>query len=267
MFPNAVFFAHRYGQKLKGVEKAPYVMKDFLNKNIQSHFIHERGNIVDNLKSLYNYNSLLLGKRVNIGGDHSMLISTGAHSLIQNKNTKFVHIDAHADINNYKNSESKNFHGMPYSYLTQMDNPSYFPFMKSVPKLPFENIMFIGLRSVDDFEWEVIHDKNIKHFTAEECLNSSTIIEEIMQFCHNQPVHLSFDVDAVDPEYIPSTGTPVKNGLSKSFVKDIIQHTLGNCDVYNFDICELNLSIGTDEDKKKSLKNTLEICENVFQAK
>ena len=109
--------------------------------------------MIKNLKSIYNANKRIIGKRVNIGGDHSITIGTGAYTLNTYKRPKFIWLDAHADINDYENSETKNYHGMPLNYLTGLSKLNNIDFVKQ--KLKFENLLYIGIRDVDDYEKKI----------------------------------------------------------------------------------------------------------------
>ena len=83
---------------------------------------------------------------------------------------------------------------------------------------------------------------------------------KIKNFIKDSPVHLSFDVDSMDPKYIDSTGTLVERGLYTFQTKEVLKEVLKK-NVVNIDICELNLEIG---DEEKSLENTLELWGDVI---
>ena len=109
MFKNVVLFLHKEGQKKIGVDKAPLLIKKNINsKNLYK--IRSMNNIYKNLENLYDNNKSINEPILNIGGDHSMAISTVADSLNKHKNLKLIWIDAHCDINTYQSSITKNFH-------------------------------------------------------------------------------------------------------------------------------------------------------------
>ena len=76
-----------------------------------------------------------------------MAISTVDSSLNKYKDLKVIWIDAHPDINSFKSSKTKNFHGMPLSFLTGMDYNPKFNFIKNI--LPIKNILYIGIRKIN----------------------------------------------------------------------------------------------------------------------
>ena len=98
-----------------------------------------------------------------IGGDHSIAIGTVAGSLdYYKKDLTTIWVDAHADINTYESSLTKNVHGMPLSFLTGMDR-SFINMGNNT--LSTDNLLYYGLRDVDDFEQEVINKHNIQYMT------------------------------------------------------------------------------------------------------
>lgn len=256
MFRHAVFFQHGLGQRALGVEKTPKILSNYFVKHIDKHYVKNHGSIIQNMKALYLYNKSIEGKRINVGGDHSMTIATGAYSLNKYNNTKFIWIDAHADINTIESSETGNFHGMPLSFLSRHTN--MFGFIKN--KLRYDNLLYIGLRDVDDYENNVIEKYKIPVIKSGTCNNNlNSVCDTLKQFCSNSPVHVSFDVDSVDPVYIPSTGTTVRKGLKNTTATNLLKYINENLDVINMDVCELNLDIGTKVQRNVSLENTLSI--------
>jgi arginase len=209
-----------------------------------------------NINDLYDLNAKLTGKIVNIGGDHSMAIATIADTMNKYPNAKVIYFDAHADLNTYESSKSKHYHGMPLSFITGIDDDrdKHFPFIKN--KLPVENLLYIGSRCWDPFERDEIYKRNIK-FIVPDDINQhfDQYLTKILEFAGNDPIHISFDVDSIDPSFIPSTGTPVANGLDLNKAKMILDKLNGG-NVVKLDITELNMDLGTRADAKKSGINT-----------
>ena len=110
---------------------------------------------------------------------------------------------------------------------------------------------YCGIRDIDDWEGEVIADKKIRVLD----------VQETVDFIKNldAPIHISFDVDALDPELVCSTGTKVPNGLDTADVKAIIGTALMTDKLVSLDVVEFNTALG---DPKKSLKAVKEIFGN-----
>jgi len=254
-YKQIILFPHNLGQTKTGTEKAPNQLNKFINhKKHKIMRVKNTGDLFKNINDLYRANAKLKGKIINIGGDHSMAIATIADTLNKYPDAKVVYFDAHADINTYKSSNSKHYHGMPLSFVTGVDNDNRFSFIKN--KLPLKNLLYIGSRCWDLFEIDEVYKKNIKFLTPDEINNNfEASVNKIMEFVGNSPVHVSFDVDSIDPAYIPSTGTPVKNGLKLDNAIKILDN-LNSTNIVNMDITELNTSLGSAKDGDKSVKNT-----------
>jgi arginase len=254
-YKQIILFPHNLGQTKTGTEEAPEQLYKFINhKKHRVNRVKNTGNFFKNINNLYRANAKLSGKIINIGGDHSMAIATISDTLNKYPDAKVVYFDAHADINTYKSSNSKHYHGMPLSFVTGLDKDAHFSFIKN--KLPFENLLYIGSRCWDVFEVDEVYKKNIKFLTPDEINNNfEASLNKIMDFVGNSPVHVSFDVDSIDPAYIPSTGTPVKNGVKLDNAIKILDN-LNSTNIVNMDITELNTSLGSATDGDKSVKNT-----------
>ena len=254
-YKTIILFPHNLGQTKTGSEKAPKYLNKFVNK--KKHIVKivkNTGNIFKNLSELYKKNKDSQGKIVNIGGDHSMAISTIADTLNKYPDAKVIYFDAHADINTYKSSNSKHYHGMPLSFVTGIDSDKHFSFIKNL--LPFENLLYIGSRCWDTFEVNEVYKDKIKFLTPDDInKNFADSLHKILNFVGDSPVHVSFDVDSIDPKYIPSTGTPVKNGVEMKNAMTILDK-LNNTNIVKMDITELNMDLGTKEDGIKSGINT-----------
>ena len=121
--------------------------------------------------------------------------------------------------------------------------------------------MYIGLRDVDLFEKNILEEKNIDVISVgdlERDLNNSLL--KIHKFIANSDIHISFDVDCLDPSVIPCTGKTAKDGIRLQTAKDLMD-SLNSYRILNMDLTELNLNLGDKEDKVKSLNNLFYIME------
>lgn len=260
-FKNIILFPHDLGQTKHGVEKAPKLLKKYINK--KHHKIYDVKNTNDffiNIHNLYEMNKKVKGPKINIGGDHSMSIATIADTMNRYPNAKVIYFDAHADINTYASSNSKHYHGMPLSFITGIDNDSKFTFIKN--KLKLENLLYIGGRCWDIFERDLIYKHNIKHIDPPELNNDfENAMNKILTFAGTSPIHISFDVDSMDNSLVPSTGTAVKGGIKMDIGKEVLKQIKDYTNVVNIDITELNIDLGTHKEAEKSLKNTDKLFE------
>lgn len=157
-----------------------------------------------------------------IGGDHSMALGTIAGISSYCRKNKLVPgviwIDAHADMNTDKTTPSGNIHGMPLAAALGLGNPELINFYGFTPKLKPENCALIGIRSVDLEERKNIKKLNIPVYTMSDIdkIGIHRIINKVLkQFKEKvDHIHVSFDVDSIDPAAAPGVGTPVPGGLS-----------------------------------------------------
>jgi arginase len=153
-----------------------------------------------------------------LGGDHSIAIGTLAGVAKHYKNLGVIWYDAHGDLNTEDTSQSGNIHGMPLAVSIGIGHPDLINIHGFAPKVKPENIVIIGARSLDEGEKELIREKGIKVFTMHEIdrLGMTRVMEECMDYLRERTdgVHLSLDLDGVDPADAPGVGTPVIGGIS-----------------------------------------------------
>lgn len=179
-----------------------------------------------------------------LGGDHSIAIGTVSGTAKATRERlgremAVIWVDAHADINTPEASPSGNIHGMPVAFLTGLaeeKREDIFGWLDAEHKLSVKKLVYIGLRDVDIVEKRILREHGIKAFSmhdidrydARACENVIRCgllildrdgIGRVMEMAlghigNDTPIHLSFDVDALDPQWAPSTGTPVRGGLT-----------------------------------------------------
>ncbi len=228
-------------------------------------YINEILDVTNNLAHSV-YCSLLSGSfPLIIGGDHAL--ATGSASGVSKfyDNLAIVWIDAHGDINTHLTSPSGNVHGMPLSALMGIGHESltnlYFP----GTKIKKENVFIIGARDLDAGELKLIHDLDLNVYTTEDVKNRGihNILEEIKAtLCTNKvdAVHLSYDIDSLDPSYAPGTGTPVPKGLNLEESKEILKVLLNTRLVKSMDFVELNSKL---DNSNETLQVSLDLLEHI----
>ncbi|HFE5757167.1 TPA: arginase [Staphylococcus aureus] len=152
-----------------------------------------------------------------LGGDHSIAVGSVSAISKHYNNLGVIWYDAHGDLNIPEESPSGNIHGMPLRILTGEGPKELLELNSNVIKP--ENIVLIGMRDLDKGERQFIKDHNIKTFTMSDIdkLGIKEVIENTIEYLKSRNVdgvHLSLDVDALDPLETPGTGTRVLGGLS-----------------------------------------------------
>ena len=193
-----------------------------------------------------------------LGGDHSIAIGTVsgvARGLRErqpqlpdgtNPEIAVIWVDAHADINTPETSDSGNIHGMPVAFLTGLATSSeqgIFDWLAPEHRITLSKLVYIGLRDVDAGEKRILRENGIKAFSMHDIDRHGIgrIMDLALQHIGTEtPIHLSFDVDALDPMWAPSTGTPVRGGLTLregDFICEAVAET-GQC--VGVDLVEVN---------------------------
>ncbi len=183
-----------------------------------------------------------------IGGDHSMALGTiaGISSYCKKNNLILgvIWIDAHTDMNTDKTTPSGNIHGMPLAASLGLGSKKLVDFYGFSPKLSAENLAIIGIRSIDKAEKTNIKKMKIPVYTMTEIDRKGIhrIIDKILkQFGKTvDHIHVSFDVDSVDPEVAPGVGTPVPGGLTFREAH-LLMESIAECGcMSSLEIAELN---------------------------
>jgi arginase len=182
-----------------------------------------------------------------LGGDHSLAMGTISGTLKHYPDTCVIWVDAHADINTHETTDTGNIHGMPVSFLMGIGSKiPEFAWLK--PVLAANKLVYIGLRDVDDGEKKILKENKIKAFSMHEVdkYGIGKVVDMALDHVNpnrDLPIHLSFDVDALDPSVAPSTGTPVRGGLTFREGHYICETIYATGLLLGLDIMEVNPSV------------------------
>lgn len=152
-----------------------------------------------------------------LGGDHSIAIGTLAGVSKHYNNLGVIWFDAHGDLNTAETSPSGNIHGMSLAVSLGHGHDSLTRIGDYLPKVKPENVVIIGARDLDEGERIFIKELGIKVYTMHEIdkLGMTTVMEQTIEQLKNcDGVHLSLDLDALDPIHVPGVGTPVSGGIT-----------------------------------------------------
>lgn len=157
-----------------------------------------------------------------LGGDHAQAIGTiaGICRFLRQKNERLgvVWVDAHTDMNTPSTSPSGNIHGMPLAVLLGHGPPEFQEVCGGEPVLNPADVAIIGARDVDATEGPLVRSTGVRVYTMSEvdARGTSACVREALDHTgrHTAGIHLSFDLDGVDPTDAPGVGTPVPGGLT-----------------------------------------------------
>ncbi len=168
-----------------------------------------------------------------LGGDHSIAMGTLAGvTRARGRAPGVIWVDAHGDINTPISSPSGNVHGMPVHFAIE------------AASIAAERIVFIGLRDVDDGEKRAIRELGVKAFTMSDIdrLGMAAVIAEALAIACDGPgsLHVSFDMDGIDPTEAPGVGTPVRGGLSYREAHLLMEAVAASGALGSLEITEIN---------------------------
>lgn len=157
-----------------------------------------------------------------LGGDHCIAMGTIAgisrYYRERHESLGLIWIDAHADINSPSSSVTGNIHGMPLSVVMGSGHPELVQVGGFAPKVRPENVALIGIRMLDGAEKDILRKSGVRYFTMREIdeRGMANVMKDALAVVGKgtSGVHLSFDLDGVDPLYAPGVSTPVTGGLS-----------------------------------------------------
>jgi arginase len=153
-----------------------------------------------------------------LGGDHSITLGSMTGVTRLHKDIGVLWIDAHADFNTEETTPSGNIHGMILAALAGLGNSRLTGIDGWTPKLNAQRIVIIGARDLDHGERDLLRTHQIHVFTMSDIdqRGISDVMREALAIAGtaSDGIHLSLDMDALDPVHAPGVGTPVRGGLS-----------------------------------------------------
>jgi arginase len=152
-----------------------------------------------------------------LGGDHSVALGTLGGLARVDGPGGVLWIDAHGDLNRPETSPTGNVHGMPLAAALGLAGPEFESPSWPLPAVEAGRVALVGTRSLDPAEVELLRTLDAHVYTMSDIdkLGVERVIEESLQHVSGSGfVHVSLDMDALDPEVAPGVGTPVRGGLS-----------------------------------------------------
>ncbi len=215
---------------------------------------HDKNDLKKNLdevnsfnKRLYNTvnDELIRGNKVlTIGGDHSMAIASVLASVKNENKMGIIWIDSHGDYNTFKTTITGNIHGLPLAVIDGYEKSLLSDFHNGIYINP-KNTVIVGARDLDALEYENIKHAGVTVFTTEDIHNLG--IEEVMKRAFDialngmNKVHVSFDVDVIDPKIACGVSVPAINGITDDEAYKIMDEVLKHRnDINTMDLVEYN---------------------------
>ena len=180
-------------------------------------------------------------KVITIGGDHSVSWGSISGALTFNPEIGVIYIDAHGDCNIAEHSLTHHIHGMHMAYLMGFGDNKYVRRYTN-RLLPIKNIIYVGARSLDPYEVELVKNNDISLLSSN-LINSNLkdILERLNEFMsYYKQIHISLDIDVLDPSLAPGTGVPEVGGISEESLCKILDMIIITDKVKSMDLVEYN---------------------------
>lgn len=275
------------GVHVDGASLGPKVIKEKIKNNNKINSIidvncdcsnknHDENNLEKNYDRLIKYTTDLYNKildsknkgnfTITIGGDHSIAVPSTLASIKKEGDLGVIWIDAHADYNTFETTITGNLHGLPLATVNGLNNRlslfhdgNYFDPKKTV---------IIGYRSEEtnkEDEIKNLKESGVTFFTTEELHNNiKNVVKKAFEIASDNKknkVHISYDLDFIDPSYAPGVSIPEINGPTKDEAIEVANNLTDYIEeIASFDLVEFN---PTNDIDNKTLKIAEEIL-NIF---
>lgn len=197
-----------------------------------------------------------------LGGDHSIAIGTLAGISINYRNLGVLWFDAHGDLNTAETTQSGNIHGMPLAAGLGFGHHRLVKVYGYWPKVKTSNVVIFGTRSLDPGEEELIARIGIKAYKAEAIRKNGIkatlerIIADFKERCDG--LHVSLDLDVLDPSIAPGVGTPVTGGFSYDEALMAMELLASSQIVTSAEVVEVNPRLDRDESTAQAATGLIE---------
>lgn len=222
-------------------------------------------------RALYDAMSAELGDGrmpIMLGGDHCLAIGSIAavadHCRRSGKKLRVIWVDAHADFNTAELTPSGNIHGMPVACLVGHGPDELTRIGDRFPAMAADEIRQIGLRSVDPGEKRFLHDQGIEVYDMrfiDEIGMRDTMTRALAGVDEDTHVHLSLDLDFVDPAIAPGVGTPVIGGPTYREVSLCMEMLADSGRLGSIDLVELNPALDV---RNETARLAVDLVESLF---
>jgi arginase len=203
-----------------------------------------------------------------LGGDHCLAIGSitavAAHCRETGKRLRIVWLDAHADFNTFEVTPSGNIHGMPVTCLCGIGPEELTHLGGSAPAIRPEVLRLIGIRSVDQGEKRLVREHGLDVYDMryiDEVGMKRTMEAALAGVDADTHLHVSFDIDFLDPEIAPGTGTRVPGGPNYREAQLVMEMIADTGRMASLDIVELNPLL---DKRNRTAHLAIDLVESLF---
>ncbi|QIM53047.1 arginase [Hydrogenophaga crocea] len=203
-----------------------------------------------------------------LGGDHCLglgsISAVARHCRASGKKLRVLWLDAHADFNTAELTPSGNIHGMPVALLCGLGPAALTGIGGTTPAVRPDQIRQIGIRSVDPGEKRLVHEHGLEVFDMryiDEMGMRHTMEQALLGVDDNTHLHVSFDVDFLDPEVAPGVGTTVRGGPTDREAQLCMEMIADTGRLASLDVMELNPALDV---RNRTAEVAVDLIESLF---
>lgn len=272
MGPSAI----RYAGLKEKLERLGYQVKDLGNvhvptpemhtvKNQKLKYLDEVKIVCESLREVVAQVAKDGHVPIVLGGDHSISIGSVAGVASACQSFGVIWFDAHGDMNTEETTPSGNIHGMPLAVSLGHGHPDLVNLGGFAPKVRADRVVLVGIRSIDRDEARLIRETGIKVYDMTEIdrRGIAGVMEEAIQIAGTgvSGIHLSLDLDALDPMFAPGVGTPVNGGVTYREGHLAMELLAASRKLMSVDIVEVNPILDV---QNRTALMAVELAESLF---
>lgn len=199
-----------------------------------------------------------------LGGDHSLSIGTVSAISAAESRVGVLWVDAHGDFNTPAISPSGNVHGMALAALLGQGAPELTEIGRPGPKLKPAQAVILGARDIDPLEKEALREANVLVLTMRDIdtMGVAAAAQQALEhFSYLKRIHVSLDLDALDPAEAPGVGTPVPGGLTYREAHTLMEILHDSGKVTSLDVVEINPIL---DERNRTARLAVELVASLF---
>lgn len=199
-----------------------------------------------------------------LGGDHSLSIGTVSAISAAESRVGVLWVDAHGDFNTPAISPSGNVHGMALAALLGQGVPELTEIGRPGPKLKPAQAVILGARDIDPLEKEALREANVLVLTMRDIdtMGVAAAAQQALEhFSYLKRIHVSLDLDALDPAEAPGVGTPVPGGLTYREAHTLMEILHDSGKVTSLDVVEINPIL---DERNRTARLAVELVASLF---
>ncbi len=272
MGPSAI----RYAGLAESLQELGYVVKDLGNIDVPTPEMHQVVNeklkylpeVTRVCEALYEQVAQVMSDGhipIVLGGDHSISIGSVAGVAAGGRSYGVIWFDAHGDMNTEETTPSGNIHGMPLAVNVGKGHADLLAVGGKSPKVNPKNVVLVGIRSIDADEAALIRQTGIRAYTMADIdrMGMAAVMEEAIEIAGHgtDGIHLSLDLDAIDPMFAPGVGTPVNGGVTYREGHLAMELLAASRKVTSVDIVEVNPILDAEN---RTARMAVELAQSLF---